>query len=699
MKRLCQSSGWHVCFPLFLGAFIALVPAASARAQLQAPLAEGLVTVAPPLSLNGHQYVVQYTAEGPDQHSSAVILFDTTMETFERRRINKMVVTRDGEVVADADELADVFWAYTAAAYLYERGPDFDLGSIPSGFRDDLHRVTTNPVFLDQRLRAVLKGPERETLEALRAILAPRSAPSEVSALVKDAQSQVEDGQRVVDAVDDVIATMRWSESRSVRAIQREASRYFETWQPLAVAGSTYLDVGGTHIELLNGLDLIAFGLRLIALGDLSAERAGLLTAYLAIHAPLDGEFNDYQAAAAGKAVDEVAVAGEQEANVFHEFVHDEAIEIAGRAGEKIIAERAARWLASHVGLQFPVHRMVSAASAVGIGLTLGELLLGTGEMYSHMRVAERSDELRMRGRATRLAMQEEARRDASPAAFDGDRAMQYRAAYMLEALAAAQAHRSYADGVAAMVEPGLRQKLNPISWLKGEEWRAAVQGLRGIAAGEEAAAEAEMGHPDYVSAAVTLAVAGSSGGEGPKDRRPRHDPDAAARRLERAWRELAREVRRVGAGVAERLAEASRKLKNIVRGGTPAEPTDVARAYMEAVEQLDTGAVIKQFRPRDRLGMRLIHGATFAVMRGLGIEFHIASPTYELVETTGDTAVVRIFGTANIAIPLAGDEAESAEEFDEHLPLVREKGEWYVKGSDEINALLDDIIETFGGR
>ncbi len=544
-----------------LGLCLALGPAVDARALPQTQSAAGSVTVDPPLSLRGHTYVVRYDTDSPERESSAIRLFDTTLDTFERRRITRIVVSRDGVAVADPNELADVFWAYTAAALLYDRATDFDLGSIPSTFRDDLHRVTTNPLFIDQRLKAALKGPQQETLEALRAILAPSSASREVTALIADTQAEVEDGHRVVNAVGDVIETMKWSESRSLRAIQRDVGRAFADWRPVAVAGSAHLDIGGQQIELLNGLDVIAFGLRVIALGDLSADRAEWLVTYRAIHAPPDGELNDDQSAAAGTAIDEAAIAGVQELDVFGEFVREEAVEFAGRVGEKVIAENAAKWLANRAGLQFSVHRMVSAAGAVGIGLTLGEVLLGTGEMYSHMRIAERADELRLRGRATRLVMQREVRGGDPPAEFNGDLAMEYRSAYMLESLAAAQAHRSYADGVGAMVEPGLRQKLNPVSWIKGDEWRAAVQGLRAIAAAEESAAEAETGHPAYVAAAVTLAVESVSGGENPPNRPPRPDPDAASRKAERATAPAgpggAPRRRRRGRAIVGRFAQA----------------------------------------------------------------------------------------------------------------------------------------------
>ena len=138
------------------------------------------------------------------------------------------------------------------------------------------------------------------------------------------------------------------------------------------------------------------------------------------------------------------------------------------------------------------------------LGFTLGNLIYGLDDLYNNFVLAERADELRRVFNAGRVQLQQEVAQ-SSGTYYDGELAAQFRTAYMLESLAAAQAFRFYSDGVDATVREGLTALFNPIYWFKGDEWREAAAGLRDIANDLEVEAEDKIGHPDFVDTAVVL--------------------------------------------------------------------------------------------------------------------------------------------------------------------------------------------------
>lgn len=184
--------------------------------------------------------------------------------------------------------------------------------------------------------------------------------------------------------------------------------------------------------------------------------------------------------------------------------VDDKLVDLITLTGKEL-AKQYVTIVARDQGVKTPAKVVGGAAAAVGLGLTLGNLLYGLDDLDHNMRLADRSNALRQQFQASRQGEEGQARGGAKAKQFDGDLAEAYQAAYMLEALSSAQAQRSYADGVAAMID-GVRGKLNPLAWLHAKDWREAVDGLRGLAAQTEARAEEDIGHPRFVDTAVALA-------------------------------------------------------------------------------------------------------------------------------------------------------------------------------------------------
>jgi len=248
---------------------------------------------------------------------------------------------------------------------------------------------------------------------------------------------------------------------------------------------------------------VLSMGMRLLWLADLQQERADWLTDYQAFavdDAALDGD----QSLAASTTTAEARDNWTQRSIIILQFVRDNARDLALRATAEVLAKKWVEWSWKTYGKRTTGHLVAGAASAVLLGFTIGNLLYGLDDLFDNFKAGERADELRHRFQAGRNHLQNEAAQwTGGP--YDGDLADKYRKVYMLESLAAAQMYRSYADGVDATVREGLLSLINPISWFNGKEWREAAQGIRDIAIQVERDAETQVGHPQFIQAAVAL--------------------------------------------------------------------------------------------------------------------------------------------------------------------------------------------------
>ncbi|OQA16873.1 MAG: hypothetical protein BWY63_02591 [Chloroflexi bacterium ADurb.Bin360] len=467
------------------------------------------IVIQPPLAFGGHIYTVMYQAAGQYRRSDANLFFDTAADTLTRKNILGLTVWRDDVLVTDEEELRTVFTLYTAAYLLYERPPGSSLGSIPPDIRDDLQKITRNPLLPEQQTKELFKSRQDRIQDAMRGILTPQVPPAEVEQLASDIRRNVEQGKTVIDAFDKTVETMRFSNNHSIRQLRVAIREAFKDWQPVIEQGTSYVDIGaGRRLELFNALDVIDVGTRLLWMADFNQERANWLKGYQ--QATIDQEearLDDEQMVAVDIVRSEVQSSSAQRANIILDFVRDKTVDLTWKLGIEELTRRWVAWSWQTFGKRIVGHLVAGAATTVELALRLGDLLYGLDDLYDNFQVAVQADELRVRFQAGRLALQRQAR-DEDKMIYNGELAEAFRYAYLLEMLAGAQTQRGYADGVAATVrQENWLAQLNPLNWIKGAEWREATEGLHKLANQDEQKAEADLGHPASVDAAVVLAL------------------------------------------------------------------------------------------------------------------------------------------------------------------------------------------------
>jgi len=481
-----------------------LLPPGSVQAtpSLQA---DPVVVIQPSLLYQGHRYTVEYRPTGDYRADSTAFFFQATPDFFDRRGIADLLVRRDGEPVTDPEELYRVFLLYTAADALYRHLPYDPSSAIPSGFREDLQVVTRNPLFIEQWIKGLFASREEQTLEALRAILSPQLETDTVSQLADGIGQAMSSGNTALEALDQTIEAMRFSNNRAVRNLQKDIRDVFKAWRPITEQGTSFVDIGGSRIEFFNALDVIALGVRLLWAAQLNRERTEWLALYQSGSFTGQAALDADQTAAAISARAEAEEAWVQRADVILQFAREHVVDAAYHLGRDQLAKLWVQKSWDVFGKRITGHLVAGVASAVLAGLSLGNLLYGLDDLVTNFRVAERADELRICFRTGRAQLQLRARQTGSNV-YDGHLAEAFRAAYMLEALAAAQAYRSYADGVGATVNKGLFDFLKPLNWFVGDNWREAISGLRELADQGEREADKVIGHPPYIDTAVALA-------------------------------------------------------------------------------------------------------------------------------------------------------------------------------------------------
>lgn len=466
---------------------------------------ERVVTIQPALSYGGHKYIVHYFAVGEYDRQDALIFSVATPAYFQRQGITGLLIIEDGRRVVDDEEtLRLILTLYPSAYLLYESRPLANLGLIEDTFVDDLRKVTNNPLFVEQQIKALFSTRWEETAEALRGTVTSQTPPPPgVTDFGDTVRQRAETAIDMRFVVDDTLEAARFSNSRAVRNTAKDIKSIFKSWRPVTEQATSYVELDGNRIELFNALDLLALSVRLVWLADLQRERAEWLNEYTSF-AVGDAAFDEDQLRATGIVNAEAQDNWTQRGVIVLQFVRDTAVEMGIRVTTQQLAEQWVKWSWKTYGKRTTGHLVAGAASAVLLGFTLGNLLYGLDDLYNNFQAGVRADEVRRRFREGRRQIQERATQQAD-GLYNGELAAQFRVAYMLESLAAAQMYRSYADGVDATVRQGLFSLVNPINWFKGKEWREAVQGIRGVAERVEGDAEATIGHPEFIDAAIVL--------------------------------------------------------------------------------------------------------------------------------------------------------------------------------------------------
>lgn len=467
---------------------------------------ERMVTVKPALAYGGKVYSIHYFTTGPNDRDDSRFIYAASPETFERNAITAILVTADGEVVTDEATIGLILTLYRAAHYLYVEELPANLGKVDDTFVDEFRSITRNPIFIEQQIHALFSTPTEETAEALRGILTSQiPEPANLEGFGQEVRSLAETGTTVVDAVDLTLEAAKYSNRREVRKVAQDIRATFRSWRPVTDQGRSFVEIGGDRIDFFNALDVLSLSMRLMWLSNLQRERAEWLDSYVAF-ASGAASLNDDQLRAATTVQAEAHDNWIQRSNIVLDFVHDASVDLGVDLAEQVLAEKWVEWSWSTFGKRTTGHLVAGAASSVLLGFTLGNLLYGLDDLYNNFKAGERADELRQRFRAARLQVQNRARSNPGDT-FDGELAEQFRVAYMLESLAAAQMFRYYAEGVNATVRQNLLALINPIAWFRGKEWREAVDELRRMGVDGEQQAEKDVGHPEFLDKAVAMAL------------------------------------------------------------------------------------------------------------------------------------------------------------------------------------------------
>lgn len=466
---------------------------------------ERVVTVQPPMRYMGHEYTVHYFTSAATGRSDAWIFVGATPEYFQQQQITGFLVTADGNrVIEDEEMLRRIFELYPAAYLLYTTTTLTNLGLVDDEFVNELRNITRSPFFAEQQIGALFTTRAEESAEAMRGLLMHRAKPADdIEEFGETLRKTVETSGSVIASVDETLEAARFSNSRQVRNVAKGVRDVFGQWKPVTDQMQSSVEVAGKQIELFDALDVLEMSVKLLWMSELQHDRAQWINDYLDFavdEAALDGD----QLIANGIVQAEARDDWLRRGVIILQFVRDTTWNSTARLGGKVIADAWVKWSWKTFGKRTTGHLVAGAASAVFLGFTVSSLIMGLDDLYANFKTGERSDELRRKFRAGRLQLTAQAR-SPGETMYDGDLAVRYRAAYMLESLAAAQMYRTYADGVEATVREGWLAVINPIVWLRGEEWREAVRGLREIADRVEQEAEDAVGHPVFVDAAVEL--------------------------------------------------------------------------------------------------------------------------------------------------------------------------------------------------
>jgi hypothetical protein len=477
---------------------------------------ERLITLKPSLHYRGQVYEIHYFSTNSFDRADSSVIGTASRSSFSDWGITGLMITADGVIVEDERTLYEVLVLYRTAYYLHEVAaivaPGFTDSYPWDDFRTDLRWIVWNPLFVEQFVEGLFESRQEELEGALRAILvAQRPPPEDIEAFEQEVHRRLEARRRageladLFDAVDETLEAARFANYRLIRDVAGGLRGTFKSWRPVTEQGQSYVDIAGTRLEFFNALDVLSLGMDLMWISEYERDRSEWLDNYTQFASGAAG-FDEDQLRATGVVLAESERSWVQRGNIILDFVEDQGVELGIRIVTDKLCKKYVAWAWQKYGKRIRGHRAAGAASAFLLGFTLADLLYGLDDLHSNFTIAYRSDELRRvfhAGRSETQSLAKTSQKDH----YDGGLTARFRTAYMLESLAAAQALRSYGDGVDATVREGLLELLNPINWFKGKEWREAAAGLREFANDLEMEAEDKIGHPAFADVAVELAL------------------------------------------------------------------------------------------------------------------------------------------------------------------------------------------------
>jgi hypothetical protein len=111
--------------------------------------------------------------------------------------------------------------------------------------------------------------------------------------------------------------------------------------------------------------------------------------------------------------------------------------------------------------------------------------------------------------------------------------------------------------------------------------------------------------------------------------------------------------------------------------GGGGSSPTAAVKGFFQAFAKLDVDKMTALTCSEMAEEMEETLGV-FALF-GDGVKIDVSGLKYEVVEESGDRAVVRVTGTMKMSVSELG--IDESTEMDEEMPVVKEGGEWKVCG------------------
>lgn len=241
-----------------------------------------IVTITPPLVLQGHRYTVQYVSTDAYSSADAILFFQASPSFFREKGITALNVLRDDAVpVTDDAELRRVFTLYRVAYYLYARQSKLPLGSVSDDFSNDLHRVTQNPLLPEQFVKGLFDDPSEQSLESFRSILSPQSPSPDADEIIQSAVQGARDGKDIVDAINLAVTAAGKLNNPAIHQFQQDAARVFKDWQKVSESGVEKMKIGPrTTIPLATGLDLLSLMSKVLFAARLDSERGQWLASY-----------------------------------------------------------------------------------------------------------------------------------------------------------------------------------------------------------------------------------------------------------------------------------------------------------------------------------------------------------------------------------------------------------------------------------
>jgi len=457
---------------------------------------ERAIAIQPVLVWQGSTYQVHYLTTGTYRKRDAGLFTPPTPAFFADQGITALIVTKDSQVITDAATLRQLFLRYTAAYYLYEQPPEEFVPSV----REELSNVLNNPIFQALSVGELLRTPRAQTTETLRAILTdPISEQTTLEPLLDQAFATTPQGaEDALDAFSAVVENQAAHDAVLIALKPDLAAAYANLGD--AVKGSKY------------ELQLIRLALQLLFTSHLQAERAGWLENYATAFDDGAGSLDNTQLNAAADVLAEVQSSNQQRIDIAADFMTQMSgqaiLDLSGAAAAKAATQLLAQ-MGEKFGVRLANNAVAGTLAAVSVGASLGNLLYGSDELFANFTLAQRADELRTTFHDGRAALQDKAAFEKAKApdtlVYDGDLAAHYRAAYLLETLAAVQTQRAYADGAAATIR--LPNLLEVITKLLGQDWKTAVQGLQQRADEIERNVLNQVGAPVYLETAIALAL------------------------------------------------------------------------------------------------------------------------------------------------------------------------------------------------